>query len=410
MLTPLARVDRAQDARRSRCTISGARPNDGSSSSSSSGRSISARADRQHLLLAAGERAGLLAPPLRQARKVANTSLDVARRRRPCRAARARPGAGSPRPTRSVKVPRPSGTCATPRRTMSSVARAVDAAGRRRRRSPCVRTMLADGAQRGRLAGAVGAEDGGDARRLEREVDAVQHLRRRRRAACRPWTSSSAGGARHWRRLPDRPAITSGCVWMCAGVPSAILRPKLSATTWSGHAHHQAHVVLDQQHGDARGDRGCRGSASSSAVSSSWFRPAAGSSSSSSFGSAASARAELDALLSARTAGHRPARLANGVETEVVHDARAPARAAAFPRRPPHGRRNALDTKPADERACAPTITLSVTLSERNIARFWNVRPMPSAGDAVRRRRCSRRLALEQDVARLDTGTGGSCS
>jgi hypothetical protein len=34
----------------------------------------------------------------------------------------------------------------------------------------------ADGAQRGRLAGAVGAEDGGDAAFFDREVEAVQDL------------------------------------------------------------------------------------------------------------------------------------------------------------------------------------------------------------------------------------------
>ena len=52
------------------CTTSGARPKEGSSSSSRRGRSISARRDGQHLLLAAGERAGLLVTPLLEPREI----------------------------------------------------------------------------------------------------------------------------------------------------------------------------------------------------------------------------------------------------------------------------------------------------------------------------------------------------
>ncbi len=49
-----------------------------------------------------------------------------------------------------------------------------------------------------------------------------------------------------------------------------------------------------------------------------------------------------------------------------------------FSSAPTFGSRSALDTKPAPERACAPTITLSVTVMRWNMARFWNVRPRPS--------------------------------
>jgi len=44
--------------------------------------------------------------------------------------------------------------------------------------------------------------------------------------------------------------MTSGsdCTW--AGVPSASLRPKFSANIVIGNRHHQAHVMLDQQHRD----------------------------------------------------------------------------------------------------------------------------------------------------------------
>ena len=58
-------------------TTSGARPNDGSSSSISRGAQHQRARHREHLLLAAGERAGLLAAPLVEAREVAVHALEV---------------------------------------------------------------------------------------------------------------------------------------------------------------------------------------------------------------------------------------------------------------------------------------------------------------------------------------------
>ena len=119
-------------------------------------------ADRQHLLLAARERAGLLHPALPSA-------AENSRRRARCRAAisaRSRrviaPSCRFSSTVSRENVPRPSGTCAMPSRTMSSVARplialAVEAD------SPRGADHAGERAQRRGLAGAVGAEQRGDA-------------------------------------------------------------------------------------------------------------------------------------------------------------------------------------------------------------------------------------------------------
>ncbi len=67
---------------------------------------------------------------------------------------------------------------------------------------------------------------------------------------------------------------------------------------------------------------------------------------------------------------------------------------------PTAARRSALAMKPADDRACAPTITLSVTVIRWNIARFWNVRPRPRPATSCVAT-AGERAALEHDVARL---------
>ena len=65
--------------RNTSCTMAGARPSEGSSNMISSRLAHQAAADRQHLLLAAGQRAGRLAPPFGEAR-------EHARRRAPASA------------------------------------------------------------------------------------------------------------------------------------------------------------------------------------------------------------------------------------------------------------------------------------------------------------------------------------
>ena len=84
-------------------TISGARPSDGSSSRSSRGRLISARADRQHLLLAARERPAGLAEALLQQREQRRRRFEIAADARPRRRPR-RPPAGGSRAT--VRLPK----------------------------------------------------------------------------------------------------------------------------------------------------------------------------------------------------------------------------------------------------------------------------------------------------------------
>ena len=121
-------------------TSSGARPNEGSSSSMQPRAQHQRARHGEHLLLAAGERARLLAAPLAQARKIAVHALEIALDRAAGRGARRRPAAGSLRCVRCRKVPRPSGTCATPMRTMSSVAR-PSMRSPAKRTSPSVRTI-----------------------------------------------------------------------------------------------------------------------------------------------------------------------------------------------------------------------------------------------------------------------------
>src|SRR5512144_1841005 len=87
---------------------------------------------------------------------------------------------------------------------------------------------VADRAQRRGLAGAVGPEqrDHAAVRHLER--DAAQHIRGAVRRIDAPQLEERghAGAPRYAR-------ITSGCSCISAGVPSARVRPKSSATTRS---------------------------------------------------------------------------------------------------------------------------------------------------------------------------------
>src|SRR6267142_1099114 len=88
---------------------------------------------------------------------------------------------------------------------------------------------VADRAQGGGLAGAVGPEQRGQAAFIEGELETVKRL------------DLTVIGSEildvehrgHWSLLPRYALITSGSDFTCAGVPSASLRPKFSATTWS---------------------------------------------------------------------------------------------------------------------------------------------------------------------------------
>ena len=118
----LVAVERAQDAEQL-LARSAARARTKARRAASGAAQHQRAADRQHLLLAARERAGLLAAALLQAREIAVDALDVGGDRRRGRAASWRRAAGSPRRSGATNVPRPCGTCAMPSRTMSSVAR-----------------------------------------------------------------------------------------------------------------------------------------------------------------------------------------------------------------------------------------------------------------------------------------------
>ena len=94
---------------------------------------------------------------------------------------------------------------------------------------------------------------------------------------------------------------------------------------------------------------------------------------------------DLDALERAvRQAGARS--IGECVEVEPLED-------LAWTSRDPRsslrtgGIRRAPSRNPPRLREWAPTITFSSTVSAGNSARFWNVRVMPSVGDAVRRER-----------------------
>jgi hypothetical protein len=86
------------------------------------------------------------------------------------------------------------------------------------------------------------------------------------------------------------------------------------------------------------------------AISSSWFRPEAGSSSKSSRGCATSARSRASRSL-----------------------------------RPTQGGRNSASSTPTRSRQLAATSTLSSTVMVRNSSTFWKVRAMPTLPSAGRR-------------------------
>ena len=132
---------------------------------------------------------------------------------------------------RSMKVPRPSGTWATPRRTMSSVA-GRRCAGRRSGSRPAVCTMPQTARRVVVLPAPLAPRMVVMPPCSTREVDAVQHLRRAVLRAAGRGTASQRRPPSCFRS-PGRRGSRRGSPCTSAGVPSAILRPKSSATTWS---------------------------------------------------------------------------------------------------------------------------------------------------------------------------------
>ena len=247
-------------------------------------------------------------------------------------------------------------------------------------------------AQRRGLAGAVGAEERRDAAFVDREVDAVQHLRRRRSARMQAARASSER-RRHARRRPGRRGSRPGCAAPRPACRRRSCVPKSSATTRSETLITRFMWCSTSSIGELELGRGCADQLPISASTSSWLRPPAGSSSSSSFGSARERARQLDALLRAeRQVGDRRVARPRSSSSRREQLARA-CRAMRRSSRRTRGRRSALAKKPPRVRQWRADHARSRARScVRNSARFWNVRPMPSAAmPCARRARASDR-------------------
>ena len=169
-------------------TIMGASPIDSSSRSSTAGSDGQGPGQREHLLLAAGHRAGELVAAVAEDREARERRLlDLRRAATPVPVASQR----FSRTVRLAKTPRPSGIVQTPRRggllgadpRHRATGVAHVAGGRRQQPGGDL--------ERRRLAAAVGSEQRDDLPGPTREVDAVQHLDR-------------AVGRAHAHQLEDR--------------------------------------------------------------------------------------------------------------------------------------------------------------------------------------------------------------
>ena len=99
-------------------------------------------------------------------------------------------------------------------------------------------------AQRRGLAGAVRAEQRDDRAVLDLEIDAVQDPDR----AVARMQARAPAAPRVMRPPRDRRVTTAGLALTSAGVPSASSLPEMEHEQPPAQAHHQAHLVLDQQH------------------------------------------------------------------------------------------------------------------------------------------------------------------
>ena len=171
--------------------ISGARPSEGSSSSSSRGRLIKRARDRQHLLLAARQRAAALVDALLEAAEIARRRVPD--RRSKCAARQiAAPICRFSSTVMRRKMRRPSGACAILQpRDLVGRQRGDVAAGKDDRALARARIAENRHHQR-RFAGAVGADQRDDLAFADVDVDALAarrccrnrfHAARRREAA-----------------------------------------------------------------------------------------------------------------------------------------------------------------------------------------------------------------------------------
>src|ERR1700722_7661612 len=145
----------------------------------------------------------------------------------------------------SMKVPRPSGTCATPRRTMSSVAMPlIDSPPRII--SPCVRNMPQI-ARNVVVLPAPLAPSSAVTPPSSTMKSMPCSTRVSPYAACRPLASSSAGMRVFLLRVTEIGAdhFRLGAYFIRRAVGD--LDAEFQGHDLVGHAHHQVHVMLDQQ-------------------------------------------------------------------------------------------------------------------------------------------------------------------
>ena len=355
----------------------GASPSDGSSSSSRLRPGHQRPGDREHLLLAAAQAAGRLVAPLRQPREVLEPAVDVG----------GDPSAVAPavRAEAQVLRHRQPGERAAALGHVRDAAPAIPSRcasparpGRRRRSARRRRTIPRDRPQRGRLAGAVRAEQRDHLALVDGERRPVQRPSPARTPAVRSSTSSRlTAGA------PGRPRSRRGPRWTSAGGPSATFRPKSSTTTVS-----DIRITMPMWCSTSSTVRSSRRGATSISVGQLVDllvgSPLAGSSSISSRGRWQPARGPARPASASRTAARRPGRpaiAARPSRSSTSSALRARPRAA-----PPLGREPQRRGHEARRRRrwCAPSITFSRTVSDVDQAEVLERAGDAEPGDPVR--------------------------
>ena len=186
--------------------------------------------------------------------------------------------------------------------------------------------------------------------------------------------------------VPGRPRSPRGFCWISAGVPPAIDLAEVQHRHRLAEAHHQLHVVLDQQHGQAElaaaPGSAPRASAFSSGSCRRPARPAA---------AASGAVARARAISSRRWSPYgriRPGRRRRSAEAHALQQRPASSRIpllAGEARRAEHG----ADRPRAAARRASPPARCPAPSSRANSRMFWKVRAMPSCATWWRQRRSS---------------------
>ena len=209
--------------------------------------------EREHLLLAAGERAGVLVEPLADPGEVAAHPLDVAVERAAPRVGAEPQVLLAPTARRTCRGPRGRArrrACATasgPRRPSG-----VPSNGSRRCAGPCPRSRAASSSCRRRSRRAPRRSGPPRPRARPRAAPAPARsaprrpqLKQRHRAPSRRVGSA----ARCARRCRGRPRSRPGSRCTSAGVPLGDLAAEVEHVHVVGDAHDEVHVVLDEEHG-----------------------------------------------------------------------------------------------------------------------------------------------------------------